>query len=90
MFDGEKDLSGGMAIGAPGLTLKGINSKVDVGFLTLMEFLRYSKVGDNFKCPTTPIWVVQSTTHYTVLFTLDRRVGKRSEVSSSIALRARV
>ena len=59
VFDGIKEL-------APGFKLRGINSEVSVGYLTVLEALRLSKVGEHYKCPSSPIWVVGSEYHYTV------------------------
>eukprot|EP00455_Lapot_gusevi_P042353 TRINITY_DN500_c0_g1_i2.p1 TRINITY_DN500_c0_g1~~TRINITY_DN500_c0_g1_i2.p1 ORF type:complete len:242 (-),score=67.84 TRINITY_DN500_c0_g1_i2:148-873(-) len=38
--------------------------------------MRYSKVGMHYKSPLHPIWVVGSSSHYTVLFSLDASVGQ--------------
>jgi hypothetical protein len=71
VFDGDKDMGG--------LILKGIPRQNEVGYITLMECLRLTKVGEHYKSPLNPVWVVGSSTHYTVLFSLDSRVGKQSE-----------
>jgi len=55
--------------------LKGIEERNEIGFLTLLEALRYTSVGEYYKSPHYPIWVVGSSNHFTVLFSLDRRVG---------------
>lgn len=62
-----------------GVTLKGVQAQGDIGFLSLLEALRYTKVGENFKTPKFPIWVVGSASHYTVLFGLDKTIGQLSE-----------
>lgn len=72
VFDGRMDLGGGMS-------LKGIPSNVEVGFLTLLESLNFCKVGQQLKCPKWPIWVVGSESHYTVLFALDTNVQSENE-----------
>ncbi|KAM7511218.1 hypothetical protein LguiB_010093 [Lonicera macranthoides] len=72
VFDGNMDLGGGMSV-------KGIASTVEIGFLTLLESLNYCKVGQNLKCPKWPIWVVGSESHYTVLFALDTSVQNENE-----------
>ena len=41
--------------------------------------MRLAKVGNNYKCPKYPIWVVGSSSHYTTLFTLNINVSKISE-----------
>jgi hypothetical protein len=78
VFDGEKDMGG--------LKLKGIPSSEHcvVGYLTLLEALRYSKVGSYYKVPHTPIWVVGSSSHYSVLFARDVRIGQLSQSDSKM------
>lgn len=74
-FDGNKALSPE----AGSLSLKGIHDLCDVGFLSLHEALRYTKVGQFYKCPNLPIWVIASDSHYTVAFSNDRRVSKMTK-----------
>lgn len=45
------------------LELKGINQQADVGFITLMEQMRYCTVGSFYKNPKHPVWVMGSETH---------------------------
>jgi len=71
VFDGSKDMGG--------VLLHGIPKQAEIGYLTLLESLAYSKVGSHYKMPQNPIWVVGSQTHYTVLFALDTRVGQMSD-----------
>lgn len=73
VFDGEKVL--GDAADPTAFRLKGVPAQNEIGFLTLLEALRYSTVGEYYKSPRFPIWVVGSSNHYTVMFSLDRRVG---------------
>ncbi|KAK7270433.1 hypothetical protein RIF29_23564 [Crotalaria pallida] len=73
VFDGKMDLGGGMF-------LKGISRNVEVGFLTLLEYLNFCKVGQFLKTPKWPIWVVGSESHYTVLFALDPSVQNENEL----------
>ncbi|KAK4722204.1 hypothetical protein R3W88_012437 [Solanum pinnatisectum] len=73
VFDGRMDLGGGMFV-------KGISTTVEVGFITLLESLNFCKVGLHLKCPTWPIWVVGSESHYTVLFALDTKVLEENEL----------
>lgn len=75
VFDENIDLGGGMLV-------KGISTKVEVGFLTLLESLNYCKVGQYLKCPKWPIWVVGSESHYTVLFALDTKVQEENELEN--------
>ncbi|KAG0463286.1 hypothetical protein HPP92_019355 [Vanilla planifolia] len=73
VFDGKMDLGGGMS-------LKGVSTSVEVGFLTFLESLNYCKVGRHLKCPKWPIWVVGSDSHYTVLFALEPCVQEENEL----------
>lgn len=50
------------------LTCKGIQSRPAVGYLSMLESLRYCEVGGYYKSPLFPIWVVGSTSHFSVLF----------------------
>mmetsp|Transcript_51560 Transcript_51560/g.82229 ORF Transcript_51560/g.82229 Transcript_51560/m.82229 type:complete len:653 (+) Transcript_51560:43-2001(+) len=77
IHDGDK------ALGDPSdpdtFILKGIGPNQEIGFLTTLEAMRLAKVGDHYKCPAVPIWVVGSSSHYTTLFTLNIKVSKISE-----------
>ncbi|XP_062841472.1 ubiquitin carboxyl-terminal hydrolase MINDY-3 [Trichomycterus rosablanca] len=61
VWDGDRECSGMM--------LHGIHEQATVGFLTLMESLRYCKVGSFLKSPKYPIWILGSETHLSVFFT---------------------
>eukprot|EP00058_Branchiostoma_floridae_P023329 XP_002608819.1 hypothetical protein BRAFLDRAFT_125611 [Branchiostoma floridae] len=52
----------------PTQELRGIPRQGKVGFLTLLEHLRYCEVGSYLKNPEFPIWILGSETHLTVLF----------------------
>uniref|UniRef100_A0A3B4AEC5 Ubiquitin carboxyl-terminal hydrolase MINDY n=1 Tax=Periophthalmus magnuspinnatus TaxID=409849 RepID=A0A3B4AEC5_9GOBI len=60
VWDGDRECSG---------MLHGIHKQAMVGFLTLMESLRYCKVGAFLKSPKYPIWILGSETHLSVFFT---------------------
>ncbi len=60
VFDGDKCLEG--------LVLHGTPRQSTIGFLTIMEYLRYCEVGWNLKNPKIPIWILASETHLTVFF----------------------
>lgn len=60
VWDGDQDLGG--------LKLRGVQRQSEIGFLTLLEHLRYCQVGTHLKNPRNPIWVLASETHLTVLF----------------------
>uniref|UniRef100_A0A0X3PVS4 Ubiquitin carboxyl-terminal hydrolase MINDY n=3 Tax=Schistocephalus solidus TaxID=70667 RepID=A0A0X3PVS4_SCHSO len=59
LFDGERTLSG--------FTMQGVTAQPKTGFLTVVEALRYCEVGWYLKNPSTPIWILGSETHFTVL-----------------------
>merc|ERR550534_2039873 len=70
VFDGAQELGGG-------LKLKGVTvPHVDIGYLSEVEALQYLTVGERYKYPRLPIWVLGSQTHYTVLFSGDAKVAK--------------
>ncbi|CAK8684941.1 unnamed protein product [Clavelina lepadiformis] len=66
VFNGDCDIGG--------LKLRGIPSTCPIGFLTLLEKLRYCTVGDYLKRPRYPFWIVASETHLTLIFSLERRL----------------
>lgn len=51
-----------------GMDLVGVQKQNDIGFLTLLEALRYCKAGDFLKCPRYPIWIIGSESHLSLLF----------------------
>lgn len=57
-----------------GLKLRGIDKQNSIGFLALLEHLRYCEVGTFLKAPSNPVWVLGSETHLTVLFSKDKRL----------------
>ena len=59
-FDGEEDVGG--------MILRGVPCQPVVGYLSTVEALRYLRVGDFYKNPLVPIFVVGSESHMTVLF----------------------
>ncbi|XP_076869246.1 ubiquitin carboxyl-terminal hydrolase MINDY-3 isoform X2 [Brachyhypopomus gauderio] len=61
VWDGDRECSG--------MKLHGIHEQASVGFLTLMESLRYCTVGSFLKSPRFPIWILGSETHLSVFFT---------------------
>lgn len=66
VWDNDKDVSG--------LKLRGIKMQSTIGFLTLLEHLRYCEVGWYLKNPQFPIWLLGSETHLTVLFSTERNL----------------
>lgn len=78
VWDHDKDVGG--------LKLRGISQQADVGFLTLMEQLRYCTVGSFYKNPKNSVWVMASETHLTVLFSNEKDLVSK-ETPSEIARR---
>lgn len=78
VFDNDQDIGG--------MKLKGINQQSEIGFITLMEQLRYCTVGSFYKNPKLPIWVMGSETHLTVLFSNEKRLVS-PETQAEIARR---
>ena len=68
VFDGNMELDSG---GDKHSLLKGIERQSDIGLLSLFEHYESCKVGDNYKTPKCPIWVVCSESHFTTLFSID-------------------
>jgi len=63
-FDGEKDISG--------LKLYGIRQQASIGFLSSLETYRLVEVGWFLKNPKSPIWILGSETHLTVIFSREQ------------------
>lgn len=78
VWDNEQDVGG--------LKLKGITQQSDIGFITLMEQMQYCTVGFFYKNPKTPVWVMGSETHLTVLFSNEKRLVA-PETPSEVARR---
>lgn len=54
--------------------MRGVDKQNPIGFLALLEYLRYCEVGTFLKSPSHPIWVLGSETHLTVLFSTEKRL----------------
>ncbi|KAH8291627.1 hypothetical protein KR018_007419, partial [Drosophila ironensis] len=75
VWDNEQDVGG--------LKLRGISEQSDIGFITLMEQMRYCTVGSFFKNPRFPVWVMGSDTHLTVLFSNEKRLVSPETLSET-------
>jgi hypothetical protein len=99
VFDGERSLEDTVSGSKDVVRLGGIAHRSVVGFLTLQEAYNYLEVGDNFKTPHFPVWVVYSESHYSVLFGMggginntgredlyywDMLAGQREEIKLSV------
>lgn len=65
----------------------GLSQQADVGFITLMEQYRLCTVGSFYKNPKSPVWVMGSDTHLTVLFSNEMKLVSpetRSEMGKRI------
>mmetsp|Transcript_32701 Transcript_32701/g.33346 ORF Transcript_32701/g.33346 Transcript_32701/m.33346 type:complete len:586 (+) Transcript_32701:156-1913(+) len=71
VFDG--DMSTG---GTGGYSCKGIRHRSTVGYLSHLEALRYLQVGSFYKVPSEPVWVIGSSSHFSVLFSTTRNVNE--------------
>ncbi|OQV19209.1 Protein FAM188A [Hypsibius exemplaris] len=70
-----------------GLRLQGIPGRPAIGYLSLLESLRYVEVGFYLKCPQYPIWILASETHLSIVFALIRTLVE-SEAEEAAAIRA--
>ena len=77
VFDGERDLGGGLVI-------RGVGRRPSVGLLSQLEALRYVSVGSYFKRPERPIWVIASESHFSVLFGLSSDVQGHTALELSL------
>lgn len=50
------------------LQCHGIQSQPSIGYLSQLEALRYCSVGHFYKSPKNPVWLIGSTSHFSVLF----------------------
>lgn len=57
-----------------GMRLQGLTKQSEIGFITLMEQMRYCTVGSFFKNPKSPVWVMGSETHLSVLFSDENKL----------------
>lgn len=48
--------------------MRGIESKNEVGFLTINEYFRFVEVGEYYKSPSLPIWVIFLGKYYQILY----------------------
>jgi hypothetical protein len=68
VFDG---VMGGETAPIPGMTMRGVSRTPPIGYLSQLEAMRYTTVGEFLKTPEVPVWVVGSQSHFTVLFSTD-------------------
>lgn len=75
---------GSLAMGDSGLSCNGTQSQADIGYLSYLEALRYVQVGRNYKVPRHPVWVIGSSSHFSVIFSTVRKVN--TETSEELLL----
>jgi hypothetical protein len=69
---------GSVPMGDSGLALHGVPQRARIGYLTQLEALCYCQVGSFYKSPMYPVWVLGSSSHFSVGFALDPRVSEES------------
>ncbi|EGZ21745.1 hypothetical protein PHYSODRAFT_557648 [Phytophthora sojae] len=69
---------GSVPMGDSGLFLHGVPQRARIGYLTQLEALCYCQVGSYYKSPQFPVWVLGSSSHFSVGFALDPRVCEES------------
>lgn len=79
-FDGDVEL------GDSGLTLKGVPSQSSVGYMTHLESLGLCQVGDYYKYPDFPIWVIGGSSHFSLMFTTDRTINERTSMAEMLTI----
>ena len=62
------------------LVLRGIPCLSEIGFLTLYEAYGYFEVGNFYKTPKLPIWIVCSESHYSLLFSTDINLARSKDL----------
>ncbi|XP_043241490.1 probable ubiquitin carboxyl-terminal hydrolase MINDY-4 isoform X1 [Amphibalanus amphitrite] len=70
VFDGTVRLGEGADV----TVLRGVDQRSEIGLLSLFEHYKSCEVGSHLKSPQLPIWVILSESHFTCLFSGDRRL----------------
>ena len=65
------------------LVLKGIHKRSEIGFLTFYEHYGHFEVGENYKKPVLPIWIVCSESHYSILFSANFSLASQHITANS-------
>eukprot|EP00602_Paraphysomonas_sp_CaronLab_P009261 CAMPEP_0185036198 /NCGR_PEP_ID=MMETSP1103-20130426/28780_1 /TAXON_ID=36769 /ORGANISM="Paraphysomonas bandaiensis, Strain Caron Lab Isolate" /LENGTH=580 /DNA_ID=CAMNT_0027573637 /DNA_START=29 /DNA_END=1771 /DNA_ORIENTATION=- len=85
VFDGDLPFQGSTSSDGESLVLKGVPHRPQVGYLSHLEALRYCQVGSYYKTPEFPVWVIGSSSHFSVLFSLDKRLNEESREEEILA-----
>jgi ubiquitin carboxyl-terminal hydrolase MINDY-3/4 len=87
VFDGDQGLSSTtdipiMSSSSPSssdaLKLRGISRRPIIGFLSHIEAMKYSVVGDFLKTPAMPFWLIQSESHLTLVWAAEASANDES------------
>ena len=57
--------------------LKGVHTQSEIGMLSLFEHYGSCKIGDYYKTPKFPIWLICSESHFTVVFGLNFKLASK-------------
>jgi len=71
------------------LTLRGVPRRPHCGYLTHLEALKYVSAGAFFKTPQAPVWVVGSSSHFTLLFAVDAARANAESAAERVLAAAR-
>lgn len=83
IFDGNVELNSG---GEEKSIHHGVSSRSKIGLLSLYEYQGTITVGDFFKTPHYPIWLISGDCHFTVLFATTREILRSSTPKGSFTL----
>ncbi|GFU31120.1 probable ubiquitin carboxyl-terminal hydrolase MINDY-4 [Nephila pilipes] len=83
LFDGDLELNSG---GTETTLLRGIPKQSKIGLLSLYEYQETCTVGNNYKNPIYPIWILLADSHFTVLFAVSKDILKKRKSKDSFHL----
>ncbi|GFQ74677.1 probable ubiquitin carboxyl-terminal hydrolase MINDY-4 [Trichonephila clavata] len=83
LFDGDLELNSG---GSETTLLRGIPKQSKIGLLSLYEYQETCTVGDNYKNPIYPIWILLAESHFTVLFAVSKDIFKKRKSKDTFVL----
>ncbi|GFY42033.1 probable ubiquitin carboxyl-terminal hydrolase MINDY-4 [Trichonephila inaurata madagascariensis] len=83
LFDGDLELNSG---GSETTLLRGIPKQSKIGLLSLYEYQETCTVGDNYKNPIYPIWIMLAESHFTVLFAVSKDIYKKRKSKDTFVL----
>ncbi|XP_055937494.1 probable ubiquitin carboxyl-terminal hydrolase MINDY-4 isoform X2 [Argiope bruennichi] len=83
LFDGVVELNSG---GSETTILRGIPGQSKIGLLSLYEYQGNCTVGNYYKNPVYPIWIMLADSHFTVLFALSRSILRNKKKQDPFTL----